>query len=67
MRDPRVIPFFDLVPDDTSSFHKLKTAMKGTKFKAVSSIKQTVTRELKAMREEAFSQAFYSLHEQRKR
>jgi hypothetical protein len=32
--------------------------MKGTRFEAVSSIQQTVTRELKATREEAFFQAF---------
>jgi hypothetical protein len=42
---------------------KLKIVMKGTRFKTVSSIQQTVTRELKVIREEAFSQAFDSLHE----
>jgi hypothetical protein len=41
--------------------------MKGTGFEAVSSIQQTVTRELKAMREESFSKAFGSLYEQHKR
>jgi hypothetical protein len=41
--------------------------MKGTKFEAVSSIQQTVTRELQAIREEAFSQGFNSLCEQCKR
>jgi hypothetical protein len=39
-------------------FPKLKTAMKGTRFKAVSSIQQTVMRELKVIQEEAFFQAF---------
>jgi hypothetical protein len=41
--------------------------MKGMKSEAVSSIQQTVTRELKAIWEEAFSQAFDSLYEQSKR
>jgi hypothetical protein len=41
--------------------------LKGTRFEAVSSIQQTVTRELKAIREEAFSRAFDSLHERSKR
>jgi hypothetical protein len=41
--------------------------MKGTRFEAVSSIQPTVTRELKAIREEAFSWAFDSLHELCKR
>jgi hypothetical protein len=36
--------------------------MKGTKFEAVSSIQQIVTRELKAIWEEAFSRSFYSLY-----
>jgi hypothetical protein len=37
--------------------------MKGTRFEAVSSIQQAVTRELKAIQEEAFSWAFNSLCE----
>jgi hypothetical protein len=37
--------------------------MKGARFEAVSSIQQTVTRELKAIWEEAFSRAFDSLYE----
>jgi hypothetical protein len=41
--------------------------MKGVRFEAVSSIQQTVTRELKAIREEAFSRAFYSSYERCKR
>jgi hypothetical protein len=41
--------------------------MKGTGFEAVTSIQQTVTRELKAIREEAFTGAFDSLYEQCKR
>jgi hypothetical protein len=45
-------------------FPKLKIAMKGTRFEAVSSIQQTVMREVKAIREEAFSWAFNSLYEQ---
>jgi hypothetical protein len=46
---------------------KLKTAMKGMRFEAVSSIQQTVMRELKAIREEVFSQALDSLYVQCKR
>jgi hypothetical protein len=42
---------------------ELNIAMSRTKFKAVSSIQQTVTRELKAVREEACSRAFDSLYE----
>jgi hypothetical protein len=41
--------------------------MKGMKFEAVSLIQQTVTRELKAIWEEAFSRAFGSLYERCKR
>jgi hypothetical protein len=37
--------------------------MNGTRFDVVSSIQQTVTRVLKAIREEAFSRAFDSLYE----
>jgi hypothetical protein len=44
-------------------FSKLKIATKGTRFEAVSSIQQTVTRELKAIREEAVSRSFDSLYE----
>jgi hypothetical protein len=40
--------------------------MKGARFEAVSSIQQTVMRELKAIEEEAFSRAFNSLYERRK-
>jgi hypothetical protein len=40
--------------------------MKGTRLEAVSSIQQTVTRELKAKREEAFSRVFDLLYEGRK-
>jgi hypothetical protein len=39
----------DLGPVDLFLFPKLKTAMKGMKFEAVSSIQQTVTRELKVI------------------
>jgi hypothetical protein len=42
----------------TFLFLKLKIAVKGTRFEAVLSFQQTVTIELKAIREEAFSQAF---------
>jgi hypothetical protein len=38
--------------------------MNGTRFEAVSSIQQPVTKELKAIREEAFSRAFDLLYEQ---
>jgi hypothetical protein len=51
----------------TFLFPKLKIAMKGTTFEAVSSIQQTVARELKAIRKEAFSWAFDSLYERCKR
>jgi hypothetical protein len=44
-------------------FHKLKIAMKAMRFEAVASIQQTVKRELKAIREEAFSREFDSLCE----
>jgi hypothetical protein len=37
--------------------------MKGTRFEAVSSIQQTVTRELKAIQEEDFSRALDALYE----
>jgi transposase len=47
-------------------FPKLKTAMKWARFEAVSSIQQTVARELKAVREEEFSLAFDSLYERYK-
>jgi hypothetical protein len=57
----------DLVLDDFFLFPKLKIGMKGTRFEAVSSIQQTVTRELKAIREEAFSWAFDLLYERCKR
>jgi hypothetical protein len=52
----------DLAPTDIL-FPKLKIAMKGTRFEAVSSVQGTVTRELKAIREEACSRAFDSLYE----
>jgi hypothetical protein len=41
--------------------------MKWTRFEAVTSIQRTVTRELKALREEAFSRAFNPFYEQSKR
>jgi hypothetical protein len=39
----------DLAPADSFLFPKLKIAMKGTRFEAVSSIQQTVIQELKAI------------------
>jgi hypothetical protein len=48
----------DLAPADLFIFSKLKFAMEGTKFQAVSSIHQTVTRKLKAIWEDTFSRAF---------
>lgn len=66
MRDPCVIPFTLLLLFSTSWLlwlHKLKIAIRGTRFKAVSSIEQTVTRELKAVQTEVFSWAFSSLYE----
>jgi hypothetical protein len=51
----------------TFLFPKLKIATKGTRFEFVSAIPQTVTRELKVTREEAFSRAFDSMYEQCKR
>jgi hypothetical protein len=41
--------------------------MKETRFEAISSIQQTVTKEMKAMREEAFSREFDPLYERCKR
>jgi hypothetical protein len=57
----------DLSPADFLLFLKLKIAMRGTRLEAVSSIQQTVTRELKAIWEEAFSRALDSLYERCKR
>jgi hypothetical protein len=45
------------------SFPKLKSAMKGRRFEAVPSIQQTMTRELRAVRDEAFSGTLGSLYE----
>jgi hypothetical protein len=42
-------------------------AMKGTRFETVSSIQQTVMRELTAIREEVFSRALDSVYAQVKR
>jgi histone-lysine N-methyltransferase SETMAR len=55
----------DLAPADF--FPKLKIAKKRTRFEDVSSIQQTVTRELKAIWEETFSRTFDSLYERCKR
>jgi hypothetical protein len=57
----------NLTPDDFFAFPKLKIAMRGTRFEAVSSIQKTVTKELKAILEEAFSLSFDSLYERWKR
>jgi hypothetical protein len=46
-----------------TTLSKLETAMKGMRFEVVSLIQQTVTRELKAIREEVFSEALDSLYE----
>jgi hypothetical protein len=54
----------DLALADFFLFPKLKIVMKGTRFDALLSIQQTVAKELKAIWEEAFSQAFDSLYEQ---
>jgi hypothetical protein len=53
----------DLALADFFLYPKLKIVMKGIIFYAVSSIQQTVTRELKAIQKEAFYRAFHSLHE----
>jgi hypothetical protein len=53
----------DIPLADFFLFPKLKTATKGTRFEAVPSIQQTVTRELKAIREDVFSRASDSLYE----
>jgi hypothetical protein len=58
---------FDLAPADFLLFSKLKIEMKWTRFEAVSSIQQTVTRELKVMREEAVSRTLDLLYERCKR
>jgi hypothetical protein len=57
----------DLEPADLFLLPKLKLAMTGSRFEDVPSIQQTVTRELKAIREEEFSLAFDSLYERCKR
>jgi hypothetical protein len=51
------------VPANSFLVLKLKIAMKGTKFEAVSLIQQTVKRELKAIWEDAFSRVFNLLYE----
>jgi hypothetical protein len=51
----------DIAP--ANFFAGLKLAIKGTRFEAVSSIQQTATRDLKVIREEAFSLALDSLYE----
>jgi hypothetical protein len=48
-------------------FSKLKIVMKGTRFEALSSVQQTVTKELEEKVDEAFSRAFDSLYERCKR
>jgi transposase len=53
----------NLAPADVFLLCKLKIAVKRARFEAVSSIQQTVMRELKAIREEAFSRAFDSMYE----
>jgi hypothetical protein len=53
----------DLAPADFYLFPKLKIATEGMRFKAVSSIQETVMRELKMIWEEAFSRAFCLLYE----
>jgi hypothetical protein len=57
----------DIAPANFFLFPKLKIVMNGTRFGAVSSIQQTVIRELKAIQEEAFSRAYDSLYERCKR
>jgi hypothetical protein len=52
-----------LAPADFLLFPKLKITMTGVRFEAVSSMQQTVTRELKDILEESFSRAFDSLYE----
>jgi hypothetical protein len=53
----------DLVLANFFLFPKLKIAMKGTRIEAVLSVQETVIRELKAIREEAFSRSFDLLYE----
>jgi hypothetical protein len=53
----------DSTSADLFLFPKLKMVMRGTRFEAVSSIQHTVTRQLKTVRDEAFSRAFDSLYE----
>jgi hypothetical protein len=54
----------DLAPADFFIFQML---IKGMRFEAVSLIQQIVARELKTIREEAFSRAFDSMYERCKR
>jgi histone-lysine N-methyltransferase SETMAR len=53
----------NLAPAGFLLFPKLKIAMKGMRFKAASSIQQTVTRKLKVIWEGAFSHALNLLYE----
>jgi hypothetical protein len=57
----------DLAPANLVLCPKLKIAIKRAIFKAVSLIQESVMRELKAKREEAFSRSFGSLYERCKR
>jgi hypothetical protein len=52
-----------VVTNEFESCPELKIAVKRKRFEAVSYIRQTMTRELKTIREEAFSRALVSLYE----
>jgi hypothetical protein len=48
----------DLAPTDLFLFPKLKTTLKGRRFKTTEEIQENVTRELRAVTESAFQEAF---------
>jgi len=48
----------DLAPADFFLFSKLKTTLKGRRFQTIEEIKENVTRELRAITESAFQEAF---------
>ena len=56
----------DLAPADYFLFPKIKIALKGEFFEDISTIQQNVTRELKAVPETMFQQAFQRLYERSK-
>jgi len=48
----------DLAPADFFLFHKLKTTLKGRRFQTIEEIQENAIRELRAVTESAFQEAF---------